>query len=54
LKQFKETDVSKGSFAQELSLLLEGSTLKAEDVPEYIRKALEFLGAIPSGGSVGA
>jgi len=54
LKQFKDTDVSKGSFAQELSLLLEDSTLKAEDVPEYIRRALEFLGAIPSGGPVGA
>ncbi len=53
-KQFKDADTSKGSFAQELSLLLEGSTLKAEDVPEYIRKALEFLGVIPSGGSVGA
>ena len=53
-KQFKDTDTSKGSFAQELSLLLEASTLKAEDVPEYIRKALEFLGVIPSGGSVGA
>lgn len=53
-KQFKGTDTSKGSFAQELSLLLEGSTLKAEDIPEYIRKALEFLGVLPSGGSVGA
>ena len=53
-KQFKDTDVSKGSFAQELSLLLEPSTLKAEDIPEYIRKAFEFLGVIRSGGPVGS
>lgn len=53
-KQFKDTNTSKGSFAQELSLLLEGSTVKAEDIPEYIRKVLEFLGVLPSGGSVGA
>lgn len=52
-KQFKDTGTSKGSFAQELSLLLEASALKAEDVPKYIRTALEFLGVIPSGGSVG-
>lgn len=52
-KQFKETGASKGSFAQELSLLLEASALKAEDIPEYIRRALAFLGVIPSGGSVG-
>jgi putative ATP-dependent endonuclease of OLD family len=53
-KQFKETGVSKGSFAQELSLLLEASSLKREDVPEYIRRALEFLGVIPAGESVGS
>ena len=42
-KQFKETGTSKGSFAQELSVLLDSSTLQVEDIPEYIRSALKFL-----------
>jgi putative ATP-dependent endonuclease of OLD family len=51
-KQFKESETSKGSFAQELSLLLDGSSLNPPDVPEYIRRAFLFLGVIQSGGSV--
>lgn len=52
-KQFKDSETSKGSFAQELSLLLEASSLNLEDIPEYIRRALQFLSVIPSGGSIG-
>jgi len=52
-KQFKDSETSKGSFAQELALLLETSSLNLQDVPEYIQRALQFLGVIPSGGSVG-
>lgn len=53
-KQFKDSKTSKGSFAQELALLLEASTtLGPADVPEYIRKALMHLGVIKSGGSSG-
>lgn len=52
-KQFKDTGTSKGSFAQELSLLLEGASLKPTDVPEYIRKAFQFLGVLEPGGLVG-
>jgi hypothetical protein len=52
-KQFKDSETSKGSFAQELSLLLEASSLNLEDVPEYIRRALQFLSVIPLGGSIG-
>jgi putative ATP-dependent endonuclease of the OLD family len=52
-KAFKDTDTSKGSFAQELSVLLDSSPLTREDVPMYIRSAFEFLGVIEMGGSVG-
>ena len=52
-KKFKDTDTSKGSFAQELSVLLDSSSLAVDDVPLYIRSALEFLGVIETGGSVG-
>jgi putative ATP-dependent endonuclease of the OLD family len=52
-KQFKETGTSKGSFAQELSLLLETASLSPPDVPEYIRKAFQFLGVLQPGGLVG-
>lgn len=52
-KQFKDSETSKGSFAQELSLLLEAGSLGPQDVPEYIRKAFRFLNVIESGGSVG-
>ena len=52
-KAFKDTDTSKGSFAQELSVLLESASLTREDVPEYIRKAFEFLGVVETGGPLG-
>lgn len=52
-KKFKETDTSKGSFAQELSVLLDSSSLTRNDVPTYIRSVFEFLGVIATGGSVG-
>jgi predicted ATP-dependent endonuclease of OLD family len=52
-KAFKDTDTSKGSFAQELSVLLDSSSLNREDVPMYIQSAFEFLGVIEKGGSVG-
>ena len=45
-RQFKDGNVSKGSFAQELSVLLETSFLTAGDIPEYVRRALQFLGVI--------
>lgn len=51
-KQFKDSETSKGSFAQELSLLLEAAELSQADVPEYIRRALQFLGVIQSGESL--
>jgi hypothetical protein len=53
-KCFKATDVSKGNFAQELSLLLESSSLAREDVPSYILSVFEFLGVIEAGGSDGS
>jgi putative ATP-dependent endonuclease of OLD family len=52
-KALKDTDTSKGSFAQELSILLDSSSLTLKDVPTYIRCAFEFLGVISTGGSVG-
>jgi putative ATP-dependent endonuclease of OLD family len=52
-KTFKDTDTSKGSFAQELAILLDSSSLTREDIPEYIRSAFEFLGVIKTGESVG-
>jgi len=51
-KQFKDSETSKGSFAQELSVLLEAAELSQADVPEYIRRALQFLGVIQSGESL--
>ena len=48
-KQFKDSETSKGSFAQELSLLLEAAPLSQADVPAYIRRTLQFLGVIKSG-----
>lgn len=51
---FKETDTSKGNFAQELSLLLESASLAREDVPSYILSVFEFLGVIEAGGSDGS
>jgi putative ATP-dependent endonuclease of OLD family len=46
LRQFKDSNTSKGVFAQELATLLEGSNLTAETVPAYIRNALKFLGVV--------
>ena len=51
-KQFKDSETSKGSFAQELSVLLEAAELSQSDVPEYIRRTLQFLGVIQSGESL--
>jgi hypothetical protein len=45
-KQFKDSETSKGSFAQELSILLEAAALGQTDVPAYIRRAFQFLGVI--------
>jgi putative ATP-dependent endonuclease of OLD family len=42
--QFKTTVKSKGIFAQELAALVENSTLEPSAVPEYIQRALQFLG----------
>jgi putative ATP-dependent endonuclease of the OLD family len=50
---FKDTDTSKGSFAQELSVLLDSASLTREDVPKYIRNAFGFLGVIETGGPLG-
>jgi putative ATP-dependent endonuclease of the OLD family len=44
LKVFLETRVSKGRFAQELAEALEECELGKDAVPEYIRKALQYLG----------
>jgi putative ATP-dependent endonuclease of the OLD family len=46
LRVFKETRTSKGAFAQELATLLEDAQLPATVVPEYIRRAFQFLGVI--------
>lgn len=46
LAEFFRSKTSKGCFAQELATLLEGSNLQADAVPEYIQKALKFLGVI--------
>jgi putative ATP-dependent endonuclease of OLD family len=51
--QFIESKTSKGSFAQELALLLESSSIAPESIPEYIRRAFQFLGVIQVGGSGG-
>lgn len=53
-KAFIDTNVSKGNFAQELSVRLDESALTRKDVPEYIQRAFVFLGVIEMGGPVGA
>lgn len=40
---FLETRTSKGRFAQELALLVDGIDISSAVVPKYIRKALEYL-----------
>lgn len=50
-EKFKVTDVSKGSFAQELSVLLDSPSLTRSAVPQYIQRAFAFLGVISSGAS---
>lgn len=52
-QQFLESKTSKGSFAQELALLVEGSSISRADVPDYILNALDHLGVITLGGSGG-
>lgn len=44
--QFKTTFKSKGIFAQELAARIEVAHLEPTAVPEYIRRALRFLGVI--------
>jgi putative ATP-dependent endonuclease of OLD family len=44
--QFKTTVKSKGIFAQELAAGIEKANLEPTAVPEYIRRALQFLGVI--------
>jgi putative ATP-dependent endonuclease of OLD family len=46
LRVFLETKASKGCFAQELAGILEQHEIKADAVPEYIRKVLQHLGVI--------
>ncbi len=46
LAEFIDKKVSKGCFAQELALLIEGADLKADAVPCYILKILKFLNVI--------
>jgi len=43
---FSETGTSKGRFAQELALLLDGASISSAAVPKYIVKALEYLGVV--------
>lgn len=43
---FLETGTSKGRFAQELALLLDGASISSAAVPKYIVKALEYLGVV--------
>lgn len=43
-QKFKDKDVSKGRFAQELAHLLDLAELTSDVVPAYIRNALEHLG----------
>ncbi|MGD8450840.1 MAG: AAA family ATPase [Phycisphaerae bacterium] len=49
LDTFLEKRVSKGQFAQELALMLDGNNLRSGAVPTYIRNAFRFLGVIPRG-----
>ena len=44
--QFKTSVKSKGVFAQELASRIENANLEPTAVPEYIRRALRFLGVI--------
>ncbi len=53
MEVFLETNVSKGSFAQELASILEENTLPSTAVPEYILRAFEHLGVIETGGKDG-
>jgi putative ATP-dependent endonuclease of the OLD family len=46
LAEFLQSKTSKGEFAQELAALLDASNLQKTAVPQYIQKALEFLGVI--------
>ncbi len=47
LEEFLRNNTSKGEFAQELAALLDAPTLKVPvaEIPAYIKRALEFLGA---------
>lgn len=49
LDAFTKARTSKGSFAQDLAVLLEASNVKSEAVPNYIRNVLEFLGVSKNG-----
>jgi putative ATP-dependent endonuclease of OLD family len=44
--QFRTTVKSKGIFAQELAARIENANLEGASVPEYIQRALRFLGVI--------
>ncbi|MBU0507501.1 AAA family ATPase, partial [bacterium] len=46
LEMFRNTKTSKGQFAQELAALLDTSDLESDAVPQYIKNALGFVGAI--------
>jgi putative ATP-dependent endonuclease of OLD family len=49
--QFKISQKSKGVFAQELAALIDVATLEPAAVPDYVQKALKFLGVIADGNS---
>lgn len=46
LKMFRQTNTSKGCFAQELATLMEDSNIGVAAVPNYIQEVLKFLGVI--------
>jgi putative ATP-dependent endonuclease of OLD family len=46
LDAFIKARTSKGSFAQELAVLVEASSVKSEAIPNYIRNVLEYLGVV--------
>jgi len=48
LSEFLNSRASKGLFAQELATLLENESLQPTVVPDYIRKALQFLSVLNS------
>ena len=48
LAEFLHSNISKGYFAQELAALLDAANMQPDAIPQYIQKALKFLGVIKS------